>query len=74
MGTASFLRKLASDKRGTVSIEFTIVLAGMVATIITVGAFIAPTVHAFADHLVDVTTHAQTVLDGLNAAAPPAQP
>jgi Flp pilus assembly pilin Flp len=71
---SAFFKRLVADERGTASIEFTIVLAILVAAFFAAGMVIGPAVHGYADRLKTVTTDARAVLDGLKAAQAPTAP
>ena len=62
----SRLTRLWSDTRGTVGLEFSIVVAGLAAGAVAAAYLLGPALHAYADHLSQVADHAEAVLTQMN--------
>ena len=57
--------RLLRDERGTVSIEFIIVLGGLVGAVVLAATVVGPPLHAYADRLISLTEAADAALANL---------
>ena len=62
---APHLSRFLRDESGTASIEFAIVIAGLVGATVAAAMVVAPSLHAYANRLINISQQADIVLKAL---------